>query len=246
VQAILAARIDRLAPAAKRLLQAAAVVGQDVSLPVLLSIAEIPEEAVRAGLGRLQAAEVLYETRLFPDLEYMFKHALTHEVAYATLLAERRRALHRRVVEIIEAGFADRLAEHLEQLAHHSLRAEAWDKAIPYLGGAGTRAYERSAYRAAAAFFEDAASALAHLPQTRAAIEQAIDLRFKARRALTPLSEWPRVLGHLRAAETLAVAIGDRQRLGRVAAYLSCHFWTTGDLDRARESGERALAMAGN
>jgi class 3 adenylate cyclase len=90
VQAILAARIDRLAPEAKRLLQAAAVIGKDVPMPLLLGIADTPEHEVRAELTHLQAAEFLYETRLFPDLEYTFKHALTHEVAYGGLLHERQ------------------------------------------------------------------------------------------------------------------------------------------------------------
>jgi predicted ATPase len=94
VQAILAARIDRLAPEAKRLLQAAAVIGKDVPMPLLLGIVDMGESEVRAGLTHLQAAELLYETRLFPDLEYTFKHALTHEVAYSGLLRERRRELH--------------------------------------------------------------------------------------------------------------------------------------------------------
>src|SRR4030095_5961087 len=112
--------------------QAAAVIGNDVPMPLLLAIAETQEDGVRAGLGRLQAAEFVYETRLFPDLEYTFKHALTHEVAYSTLLTERRRTLHARVVETIEVLFADRLAEHVEQLAHHSFPAEAWEKTRPH------------------------------------------------------------------------------------------------------------------
>jgi predicted ATPase len=99
VQAILAARIDRLAPETKRLLQAAAVIGKDVPLPLLLAIAEAPEPEVRAELTHLQAAEFLYETRLFPDLEYTFKHALTHDVAYGGLLHDRQRALHARIAE---------------------------------------------------------------------------------------------------------------------------------------------------
>jgi class 3 adenylate cyclase len=103
VQAILAARIDRLAPEAKRLLQAAAVIGQDVALPLLLAVADAPEPEVRAELTRLQAAEFLYETRLFPDLEYTFKHALTHEVAYQGLLHDRQRALHARITEALHA-----------------------------------------------------------------------------------------------------------------------------------------------
>jgi len=98
VQAILAARIDRLPPEDKRLLQAASVIGKDGPLGLLQAIADLPEAELRRGLTRLQTAELLYEVRLFPDLEYTFKHALTHEVAYGSLLHEQRRALHARIV----------------------------------------------------------------------------------------------------------------------------------------------------
>ena len=102
VQAVLAARIDRLPPEEKRLLQTAAVIGHEVPLPLLQAIAEMPEEVLHRGLAHLQAAEFLYETRLFPEREYTFKHALTHEVAYGGLLQERRRVLHARIVEALE------------------------------------------------------------------------------------------------------------------------------------------------
>jgi class 3 adenylate cyclase len=131
VQAILAARIDRLAPETKRLPQAAAVIGKDVPMPLLLAIADAPEPEVRAELTHLQSAEFLYETRLFPDLEYTFKHALTHEVAYGGLLHERQRALHARITEAIERLWADRLPEQAEELAHHALRGELWEKGSP-------------------------------------------------------------------------------------------------------------------
>ena len=103
VQAVLAARIDRLAPEEKRLLQTAAVIGTDVPFALLRAIADVPEAALHRGLAHLQAAEFLYETRLFPEPEYTFKHALTHEVAYGSLLLERRRGLHARLVEALEA-----------------------------------------------------------------------------------------------------------------------------------------------
>jgi len=103
-QAILAARIDRLPPEDKRLLQTASVIGKDVPFTLLQAIAEVPENNLCRGLTHLQAAEFLYETRLFPDIEYTFKHALIHEVAYASLLQDRRRALHARIVEAIEEG----------------------------------------------------------------------------------------------------------------------------------------------
>ena len=133
VQAVLAARIDRLPPEDKRLLQTAAVIGTDVPFALLRAIADVPEAALHRGLAHLQAAEFLYETRLFPEPEYTFKHALTHEVAYGSLLLERRRVLHARLVEALEALAPERVAEQVERLAHHALRGEVWDKAVHLL-----------------------------------------------------------------------------------------------------------------
>src|SRR5262249_44804082 len=113
VQAMLAARIDRLVAEDKRLLQVASVVGKDVPFALLQAIAELPDEALRRGLNHLHAAEFLSEAGHYPDLEYSFKHALTHEVAYAALLPGRRRELHARIVDAIETLYRDRLGEHI-------------------------------------------------------------------------------------------------------------------------------------
>jgi predicted ATPase len=156
VHAVLAARIDRLPPEEKRLLQTAAVIGTEVPLPLLQAIADVPEEALHRGLTYLQAAEFLSEARLFPDLAYTFKHALTHEVAYGSLLQERRRALHARLVEVIEGLAADRLADQVERLAYHAMRSEVWEKALAYCRQAGGRAAARSAYREVVAYYEQA------------------------------------------------------------------------------------------
>ena len=103
MQAVLAARIDRLPAEEKRLLQTAAVIGTEVPLPLLHAIADVPEAGLQRHLTALQSAEFLYETCLFPEREYTFKHALTHEVAYSSLLLERRRVLHARIVEALDA-----------------------------------------------------------------------------------------------------------------------------------------------
>ena len=190
VQAVLAARIDRLPPEEKRLLQTAAVIGTEVPLPLLQAIAELPEDALHRGLAHLQAAEFLYETRLFPEREYTFKHALTHEVAYSSVLLERRRVLHARIVEALEALAGDRRAEQVERLAHHALRGEVWDKALAYGRQAGEKALARSAHREAVGYFEQALSALPHLPETRDTCEQAIDLRLALRSALLRRQLW--------------------------------------------------------
>jgi class 3 adenylate cyclase len=163
VQAVLAARIDRLPPEEKSLLHTAAVIGHEVPLALLQAVAEMPETPLRRGLTHLQAAEFLYETRLFPEIEYTFKHALTQQVAYETLLQERRRALHARIVEAIEKLVGERVAEQVDRLAHHALRGEVWDKALAYCRQAGEKAVARSAYREAVGYFERALSALPHL-----------------------------------------------------------------------------------
>jgi predicted ATPase len=161
------------------------------------------------GLAHLQAAEFLYETRLFPEREFTFKHALTHEVAYSGLLQERRRGLHARIVEELEALSVERLAEQVDRLAHHAVRGEVWDKALSYCRQAGARAVAGSAHHEAVRYFEQALAALAQLPERRDRLEQAIDLRCDLRNALLPLGEQVRMVDHLRAAEAPAELVQD-------------------------------------
>ena len=132
VQAVLAARIDRLPAEDKHLLQTAAVIGKQVPLALLQAVADQPADPLRRGLAHLQAAEFLYDMGLFPDVQYAFTHTLTHEVAYGSLLQERRRALHARIIEAIETLYADRLAEWRDRLAYHVVRGEVWSKAPAY------------------------------------------------------------------------------------------------------------------
>jgi class 3 adenylate cyclase/tetratricopeptide (TPR) repeat protein len=243
-QAILAARIDRLPPEDKRLLQTASVVGKDVPFALLQAIADMPEDHLRWGLAHLQSAEFLYETSLFPDLEYTFKHALTHDVTYGSLLQDRRRALHGRIVAAIERLYPARLAEHVEPLAHHAFRGDLWEKAVTYLRQAGTKAAMRSAYREAVACFEQALVALKHRPENREVLEQAVDLRLDLRNALYPLGEFERVLDYLREADTLATALNDRHRRAWVATYTGTQVSHLGDHERAVEFGQRGLDLA--
>ena len=243
VQTILAARIDRLPPEEKRLLQTAAVLGMEVPLPLLQAIAELPEETLQRSLTHLQAAEFLYETRLFPEHAYTFKHALTHEVAYRSLLQERRRALHARIVEALETLASERLADHVERLADHAVRGEVWDKALLYCWQAGAKAMERSASREAVGCYEQALTAIAHLPEQRDLREQAIDLRFDLRNARLVLEQLEHIRRDLHAAETLAEALDDQRRLGRVSVYMAHYFLNVGQYTQAIASGQRALAL---
>src|SRR5262245_53551499 len=243
VQAVLAARIDRLSPEDKRLLQTAAVIGTEVPFPLLHAVAELPEEAVHRGLDHLQAAELLYETRLFPEREYTFKHALTHEVAYGGLLQERRRVLHGRIVTALEALAAERLGEQVDRLAHHAVRGEVWDKALAYCHQAGVRAEARSAHREAVVHFEQALAALAQLPEHRDTLTRACDVRLDLHTALQPLGEEARMFDNLCAAEALAERLSDNQRLGLITGALGLIFSAIGELDRAVAACQRSLTL---
>lgn len=244
VEEVLAARIDRLLEEDRRLLQSAAVTGRRVPYPVLIAILDVPEEALRERLRVLQAAEFLYEVSDFPHPEYTFKHALTQDVAYSSLPPERRRALHARILQAMETLYADQLEEHIDRLAHHAFRGQVWHKALTYLERAGSKALARSANREAATFFEEALAALKHLPESGQTKEQAIDLRFELRNALTPLGQVKRTLEHLREAHTLAEELADQRRLGRTLAFATNCLYLMGDQERAIESGQRAVAVA--
>ena len=245
VQAILAARIDRLAPEDKRLLQAAAVVGKDVPFQLLLAIGEREEGDLRQGLAHLQAAEFLYETSLFPDLAFTFKHALTHEVTYGGLLQERRRALHARIVEAIEVLHHDRLAEQIERLAHHALRGEQWEKAVLYLREAGLKAFRRSALPDARGWFEQAIGVLDARSGSPATLEQAFEIRLELQQVLNLLGEARQALERLREAEALAKQLDNDRQRGRVYAFMVVPSAALGELDEALATGTRGLEVAG-
>ena len=174
----------------------------------------MPEDVLRGGLAHLQKAEFLYETRLYPEPVYAFKHALTQDVAYGSLLQGQRRVLHARIVEVMERLWTDRLITHVEQFAHHAWHGAQWEKALVYCRQAGIKATMRSAHREAVKGFTQALAALQHLPETPETWGQAIDLHFDVRNALLPLADHEQVCEHLRLAETLARRLNDQRRRG--------------------------------
>src|SRR5262249_39612883 len=146
------------------------------------------------------------------------KHALTHEVAYGSLVHERRTALHRNILEALETRLADQPSEEPERLARHAVSAESWDKAAAYLRRAARHAIPPTSYAAAAGLLWEALQVLARLPETADTLAQAIDARLELRVALPPLGQYQDVLTVMRQAEALATRLGDPARLGRVLA----------------------------
>jgi tetratricopeptide (TPR) repeat protein len=243
IQGIIMARLDRLGDDGKRTVQLASVIGRQFLVQLLARVAGLSNR-LEGLLRELQALEIIYEQGLVPELAYIFKHAMIQDVAYQSLLLQRRKALHRAVGEAIEELYQDRLEEHYAELAHHFSQAEVWEKALTYCRQAGEKAVVQSAYHEAVTSFEQALAALAHLPERRNTIEQAIDLRCDLRNVLLPLNEHARIFDHLHAAEALAERLGDDQRRGRIACYLCISFTTMSEHDRAIVAGQRALALA--
>jgi transcriptional regulator with PAS, ATPase and Fis domain/tetratricopeptide (TPR) repeat protein len=243
IEEVILARVHRLDARLRRLLQVASVIGKDVPFALLRAVTGMPEDALAADLRLLLAAEFLLETRMYPELEHTFKHALTHEVAYGAVGAEERRALHARIVEAVERMYPERLHEHVERLAHHALRGELWPRAVRYSRQAGEKAFDRSANREAVAWWEQALAAIARLPEGEGA-RAAIDVRLALRSALLQLGEIRRITPYLREAEQLAIAAGDRGRLAWARAYITIAHLFAGEPREAVAVGEQAVALA--
>jgi tetratricopeptide (TPR) repeat protein len=241
VQNVVADRIDRLPPAEKHLLQTAAGIGVVIPLDLLQAVSELPDSELFRQLTHLTSAEFLYESSLFPILEYTFKHALTNEIAYGALLRDRKILLHARIVTALEHIRRDHLSDHIESISHHAYHGELWEKAVAYSWDSGVRAAQRSANQEAHTFFETGLRALEHLPQSRLTLQKAIDFRLALRTPLYYLNEFAELHQHLLEAESIAQRISDDQRLGRAFNFLSGYYGLMGEHNRSIEFGKRAL-----
>ncbi|HEX9819627.1 MAG TPA: adenylate/guanylate cyclase domain-containing protein, partial [Methylomirabilota bacterium] len=246
VKALLAARIDRLHSAEKAVLQAASVIGTDVPFGLLRAIADLPDDDLRRHLVQLQSAEFLYETNLFPELEHTFKHALTHEVAYATLLGDRRRALHARIVEAIERLYGDRLSEQIEHLARHAVRGEVWDQAVTYLQEAGAKAFRRSTYDEAIGYLMQGLELAARLPPGRERMGREARLLLTLGPALQAARGFgvPEVERTFSRARELCEHLGEPTGLFQALWGLWLHTAGRGRFAAARPLAEELLAVA--
>jgi tetratricopeptide (TPR) repeat protein len=251
IQSLLEAHIDRLSGPAKHLLQVAAVIGPDVPLRLLRGLAALPDGVIDDALQGLEVTELLYETRPAPDSIYGFQHGLVQDVAYQSLLRQTRRELHRRAVMLLEAQAAEAGDGHdvpqraggLERLAHHATQGELWESAVRYGQQAGMRAFARGSNAEAVAALEQAIAVSEHLPQDRATVERAIDLRLALRSALLPAGDFARTLACVREAEELAESLGDHQRVAQAAFFLSLHLYVRGQHAEAVRAGQRAQAL---
>ena len=243
VQAVLAARIDRLPVGEKSLLQTAAVIGTEVPFGLLQLIAGRPRShsAGASGIYR-QPSSSMRPTSSPSSCTCSSTPSATRWPMGASF--KRRRTLHARLVEAIEALYPDRLAEQVERLAHHAMRGEVWDKGAAYCRQAGAKAYDGGSLREAVTSYEQALDALGHLPETPNTAGSAIELCHLLGYALSSLGEYSRSLTLLGEAEGRARQLDDRVRLGQVLSTMTFVRMAQGDLDGALAAGHQALELA--
>jgi class 3 adenylate cyclase/predicted ATPase len=246
VQGVLAARIDRLAVEEKEFVQQLAVIGREFPLSLLRQVITRPEEELYRLLAALQNKEFLYEQPAFPEVEYTFKHALTQEVAYNTLLVERRRVLHERTAQAIETLFQSRLEEHYSELAQHYTRSGNTPKAMEYLQLAGQQAVQRSANAEAVSHLTTALELLKTLPDTPERTQQELTLQIALGVPLTATNGYgaPEVGTVYTRARELCQQVGETPQLFPVLFGLWNFYLLRAELQTARELGEQLLSLA--
>ena len=243
VQDIIAARIDRLDEQQKRTVQIASVIGHEFALRLLRRVAEATDRVERA-LTDLKALEFVYEKMGAGDLEYVFKHVLTQDVAYESILHARRRELHARIGATIEELHADRLEEHVEELAHHFIRGEVWTKAARYARQAGDRAAALCTDTRAVEFYEQALEALGRLADSAETGRLGIDVRLALRAPLWRAGQLDRLFEIFKEAEDLATRHGETDRLDVVYSFFTQYHWAKGEQREAIAYGQRCLETA--
>ena len=244
VQATLKARIDRLDAQKKHVLDFASVFGKDFSYANLKSAIDIDAASLQTQLEELQALEFIHQIRRSPDAEFSFKHALTYQVAYRSLLSDRRRSMHTTILHSMEQRYLDRTSDHAEELARHALHAGDWDKTLRYTLEAGKKAFERSAHRETVQHLEEALKALQMLGDRPDNRQRGIDVRFLLRYALLNLGEVERVGQLLAETRPLIEALNVPRRTAQFEAFQSNYHCLTNDQTKAVEHGLNALRIA--
>jgi class 3 adenylate cyclase/tetratricopeptide (TPR) repeat protein len=241
VQGIIAARMDRLEEDLKRIMQVASVIGREFAFRILHAITEMKED-LKSNLLNLQGLEFIYEKSLFPELEYIFRHALTQEVAYNSLLVKRRKEIHEKIARAIEELYAERLEEFFEMLAYHYSRSENASQACQYLKLSGDKARRNFSLWETFRYYGEAVNLLRDQPETQHNRQVRLEI-------IQAMAHPMRMLGHpegslefFEEGEGLALELGDRKALAHCQTNIGMYYLTSaGDPVKGRDYIERGL-----
>jgi len=228
VQGIISARMDRLEDNLKRTIQVASVIGRDFAFRILQTITGMREE-LKSYLQNLQGLEFIYEKNLFPELEYIFKHALTQEVAYNSLLVKRRKQIHENIGKAIEEIYSERLEEFYEMLAYHYSKSDNLEKAVQYLRMSGEKAFRNYANQEAYNFYIESINVLNRLPDTEENRREKIEISILMHSPMSILGFPKGSLEILQNGEKLSKEIGDKKSLASFYGNISLYYVHSGN-----------------
>lgn len=241
IQEVILSRIDRLEQQARQAIQLASVIGREFTVRLLDRISDL-ETRLDDALGELKALELIYEKLFSPELAYMFKHALTHDVAYSTLLHERREVLHRVVGAAIEELYADRLSEQYEALAHHYYEAQDWEKALDYLAKAGDKAAAAYANRDAVAFYGRGLEACEKLGDD--SLTTAVTLAHRRALVNFGIGNFAGAVVDFERKRAAAAALGDQSLEGMALAHRGMAEWFNHEFATAEATLQASISVA--
>jgi tetratricopeptide (TPR) repeat protein len=242
IQGIIAARIDRIEESLKRVMQVASVIGREFAFRILQAIMGMEEE-LKSYLLNLQGLELIAEKRLFPELDYIFKHALTQEVAYNSLLQKRRREIHEKIGEAIELLYPNRLEEYFELLAYHYSRSDDASKALDYLDRANQKSVKLNAMEEAKSYFDEAMKLLDNQPETESTHQRRISLLVNQWIVFWLLFRVPEYFELLKEHEPIAVKVADPKLLSAFYARLGMCKWVSGHLEESIKTLTKAAEI---
>jgi tetratricopeptide (TPR) repeat protein len=243
------ARVDSLPQEMKGLLQTVSVVGRESSYDLSKRVTGLTVQDLLSHLSVLKDSELLYERGIYPQSTYVFKHALTQDVAYDSLLLKRRKEIHEEIGELIEALYPDRLEEHHELLSYHYARSANSDKAVQYLDLANQKAAKLNAMEEAKAYFDEAMALLDGLPETEENRQRRISLLVNQGMVFFLLFKSPEYYDLLTRYEPTARGLGNPELLGAFYARLGHCEFSFGNYDQAIHTFGKAAELcqgAGN
>jgi tetratricopeptide (TPR) repeat protein len=256
IQDVIMARVDSLPEGAKEVLQTGSAIEREFTYDLIKRAKELPEQELLSHLSALKDSELLYERGIYPETTNIFKHALTRDVVYESILTRKKKNLHEKIGNAVEELYADRIEEQYELLAHHYALSEHWEKAVHFGRLAAEKAHKLSQFQQAVTIYEQTAERLLKLPENKIRQESLVDIRLEICWSNIGLGQFEEAEEMGLQAETTAKVLGDRARLGMTYLGIGISYVFRGNFKKSEHYGlqaiqnlegtgeERALAIA--
>jgi class 3 adenylate cyclase/tetratricopeptide (TPR) repeat protein len=241
VQDVIMARVDSLPEGAKEVLQTGSVIEREFSYDLIRRVKGLPEKELLSDLSILKDSELVYERGIYPETTYIFKHALTRDVVYESILTKKKKSLHAKIGDAVEQLYADRIEEQFELLAHHYALAENWEKAVHFGRLAAEKAHKLSQFQQAVTIYEQAAEWLLKLPENKIRQESLVDIQMEICWSYIGLGQLEKAEEVCLQAETTAKVLDDRVRLGTTYLGIGISYVFRGNFKKTEHYGLQAI-----